>query len=64
MVIYVVSLCTPCLRYNICSAWFLDIRISICLYRESRIIFCYIDYAYKSYYQKKFSDTRSLIATL
>ena len=28
MVIYVVSLYTQCLRYNICSAWFLDIRIS------------------------------------
>ena len=22
---------TQCLRYNICSAWFLDIRISTCL---------------------------------
>ena len=31
MVIYVVSLLyTQCLRYNICSAWFLDIRISTC----------------------------------
>ena len=30
MVIYVVSLYTRCLRYNICSAWFLDIRISTC----------------------------------
>ena len=25
-----VVLCTQCLRYNICSAWFLDIRISTC----------------------------------
>ena len=33
MVIYVVSLLyTQCLRYNICSAWFLDIRISTCLF--------------------------------
>ena len=32
MVIYVVSLHTQCLRYNICSAWFLDIRISACLF--------------------------------
>ena len=23
---------TWCLRYNICSAWFLDIRISTCFY--------------------------------
>ena len=23
---------TQCLRYNICSAWFLDIRISTCFY--------------------------------
>ena len=30
MLIYVVSLYTQCLRYNICSAWFLDIRISTC----------------------------------
>ena len=30
MVIYVVSLYTQCLRYNICSTWFLDIRISTC----------------------------------
>ena len=31
MVIYVVSLLyTQYLRYNICSAWFLDIRISTC----------------------------------
>ena len=29
MVSYVVSLYTQCLRYNICIAWFLDIRISI-----------------------------------
>ena len=29
MVIYVVY--TQCLRYNICSAWFLDIRISPCI---------------------------------
>ena len=29
MKIYVV-LYTQCLRYNICSAWFLDIRISTC----------------------------------
>ena len=28
MVIYVVSLYTQYLRYNICCAWFLDIRIS------------------------------------
>ena len=25
-----VVLCTQCLRCNICSAWFLDIRISTC----------------------------------
>ena len=31
MVIYVVSLYTQCLRYNICSAWYLDIRISTCI---------------------------------
>ena len=31
IVIYVVSLSyTQCLRYNICSAWFVDIRISTC----------------------------------
>ena len=30
MVIYV-ALYTQCLRYNICRAWFLDIRISTCL---------------------------------
>ena len=31
MVIYVVSLLyTQCLRFNICSAWFLDIRILTC----------------------------------
>ena len=23
-----------CFRHNICSAWFLDIRISTCLYQE------------------------------
>ena len=23
-------ICTWCLRYNICSTWFLDIRISTC----------------------------------
>ena len=28
MIIYVVSLYTQCLRYNICSTWILDIRIS------------------------------------
>ena len=28
-----VVLYTQCLRYNICSAWFLDIRISTCFYR-------------------------------
>ena len=27
-----VVLYTQCLRYNICSAWFLDIRISTCFY--------------------------------
>ena len=33
MVIYVFSLLhTQCLRYNICSAWFLDIRISTCFW--------------------------------
>ena len=41
MVIYVV-LYTQCLRYNICSAWFLDIRIStyscISLIRQIEII--------------------------
>ena len=26
-----VVLYTQCLRYNICSAWFLDIRISTCI---------------------------------
>ena len=31
MIIYEV-LYTCCLRYNICSAWFLDIRISTCSY--------------------------------
>ena len=31
MVIYIVSLYTQFLRYNICRAWFLDIRISTCL---------------------------------
>ena len=30
MVIFVVSLYTQCLRHNICSAWFLDIRIYTC----------------------------------
>ena len=31
MVIYVVSLLyTQCLMYNICSIWFLDIRITTC----------------------------------
>ena len=29
MIIYEI-LYTQCLRYNICSAWFLDIRISTC----------------------------------
>ena len=32
MIIYVTSLYAQCLRYNICSAWFLNIRISTCLY--------------------------------
>ena len=36
MIIYV--LYTRCLRYNICSTWFLDIRISTCLLTSSTII--------------------------
>ena len=31
MVIYAVSLYIQCLTYNICSTWFLDIRITSCL---------------------------------
>ena len=39
MVIYVVSLLyTQCLRYNICRVWFLDIRISTCLYMKQKLI--------------------------
>ena len=34
MIIYVV-LYTQCLRYNYCSAWFLDIRISMLLIPKS-----------------------------
>ena len=34
-----VVLYTPCLRYNICSAWFLDIRLSTCLLRVSRSLY-------------------------
>ena len=34
MIIYVISLYTQCLRYNISSAWFLDIRISTVLFCE------------------------------
>ena len=33
MIIYVV-LHTKCLRFNICSTWFLDIRISTCFRYE------------------------------
>ena len=29
-----VVLYTQCLRYNICSTWFLDIRISTCSHKE------------------------------
>ena len=37
-----VVLYTQCLRYNICSAWFLDIRISTCnrSVRIVAIIYC------------------------
>ena len=27
---FIIVIVTQCLRYNICSAWFLDIRISTC----------------------------------
>ena len=37
MVNYVI-LYTQCLRYNNCSAWFLDIRISTCILLYSHII--------------------------
>ena len=37
MIIHVV-LYTQCLRYNICSAWFLDIRISICCSSDQSLL--------------------------
>ena len=43
MVIYVVLLLyTQCLRYNICSAWFLDIRISTCFNLKQYFMHCYV----------------------
>ena len=36
-VTYVV-LYTQCLRYNICSVWFLDIRISTCFFVTCTVI--------------------------
>ena len=38
MVIYVVSLYTRCLRYNICCSWFLDIRISTFLCSDGQFL--------------------------
>ena len=35
MIINEVYSYTWCLRYNICSAWFLDIRISTCSYNDN-----------------------------
>ena len=35
-----VVLYTQCLRYNICSAWFLDIRISTCFSLELTADIC------------------------
>ena len=34
---------TQCLRYNICSAWLLDIRISTCLH-YAMLVFLYLIY--------------------
>ena len=31
-----VVLYTQCLRYNICSVWFLDIRISTCFFNQEK----------------------------
>ena len=47
MIIYEVSH-TCCLRYIICSAWFLDIRISTCFIKYCSILYHYTinnDYA-------------------
>ena len=33
-----VVLYTQCLRYNICSAWFLDIRISTCCSSDQSLL--------------------------
>ena len=38
MVIYVVSLYTQCLRYNICSTWFLGIKISTYLCSDGQFL--------------------------
>ena len=35
-----VVLYTQCLRYNICSAWFLDIRISTCFKCDIGVLSC------------------------
>ena len=35
---YVVSLYTQCVRYSICSTWFLDIRISSCLTNHASLL--------------------------
>ena len=44
MVIYeVLYLYTWCLRYTICSAWFLDIRISTC-YSNDQSLLCYFKF--------------------
>ena len=37
-----VVLYTQCLRYNICSAWFLDIRISTCFTKRPSLVQYYI----------------------
>ena len=39
MVIYVVSLYTQHLRYNICNAWFIDIRLSTCMHPARKVSF-------------------------
>ena len=38
MAIYVVILYTQCLRYNICSAWFLDNIISTCCSSDQSLL--------------------------
>ena len=35
-----VVLYTQCLRYNICSVWFLDIRISTCFQKDKNLMGC------------------------